>query len=145
MNGKINRNAFLAQLNQVSVTVREMEATDVDFEVAEQIVNRFMEAQRTAAYANPVNVAHEILNDPDNGSYYADHKIQAIKAIRERSCCGLREAKVAFESAVIPVLHNRAKRALKALAEANRFAPTYAMRVWAHDTEVADAVDTAAF
>lgn len=141
MNGKINRNAFLAQLNQISVTVREMEATDVDFEVAAQIVSRFMEAQRTAAYANPVNVAHEILNDPDNGSYYADHKIQAIKVIRERSCCSLREAKVAFESAVIPVLHNRAKLALKALAVANRFAPAYTRRVWAHDPEFSSAVD----
>lgn len=86
-------------------------------------VSATVERLRQAAIVDIDEVAVEVVsadalaNNPLNTGTW--HKVRNIKDVRERTGCGLREAKIAVETAYPTVLRNIAGAALENLASEN--------------------------
>ncbi len=149
MNGKLGIHSIKRTLSAKVDHLNTFLTGDAEFTVSEirDMMAALTEDMVKAANSNPNREARMILaNGDDNqtGDYYLTHKIQAIKTIRERSGCGLKEAKDAYEQEIPPFLKDRAERALRDLATANKVAGfRYAAIITADDHS--EAVSTLSF
>lgn len=129
MNGKLRADQVTRILTDTADALEPREFTVAEIRDMLAAVESKLVAK---ASVNLFNVAFRVLTD--NNCELTESKIQAIRAVRDETQCGLKEAKDAVEQALPAVYFSQAEEILRALTRANNnVSPQYRHTIYAEN------------